>query len=366
MKDKSENTRKTYFSILNSFINRNNLQILSEYYFITNVDKVIDIINKDDKVDRKKSILDIIKLLVKNNKEVFDKYQNVYAEVKKILIERQEKNEPSEKEKLKLKYNLDHYRKKPIGNTYTLDELIFILIIHSNITLRNDYRTLKIYDEDNENTKEEENYININTGYLHLVKYKICKNYGEVVYKLEDDVINFIKKYIEKHNIKNGDYLIQNTKGEMYGSSKFTEKVGRVFNKFFKVRLSMDDVRKIKRNHMHQKEELFKDKNYGERKELYRIYFQHSEDTGAKYYDRLGDDLFNEEKENVNPNVPVVDIVEEKEDVNSVAPATDRELEISRNNLELSRNILDIMKQGRELGFSKEEMKDMIYMFKKL
>jgi ABC-type Zn2+ transport system substrate-binding protein/surface adhesin len=111
-------------------------------------------------------------------------------------------------------------------------------------------------------------------------------------------LLNYLKEYVKRNSIKNGTYIITNRNGKMYATNKFTDKVKNVMKKYTNIKLSMDNIRKIKTKYLLEKNNQFKNKSYKDIKEFYRVYFQHTQGINDLYYKKI--EKNEEEKEDTD------------------------------------------------------------------
>jgi len=140
-------------------------------------------------------------------------------------------------------------------NSYKLNEKsklkphdILLMKLYINRMLRDDYGGLNLI-KDNDNLDNKKNYYNINTHEIILNEYKTNKKYGRVIYRLPDNIVNFIKKY-NLDDIKN-KYLIVNKYLNPYSELKLTTRIRQILNKLYggvnrELQLSINTLRQSK------------------------------------------------------------------------------------------------------------------------
>jgi hypothetical protein len=350
--DDKPSTLKVRLSTLNSFINKNKLKPRSLKYFITNVDTMLELVKKYNiGLSSKKRLLDIMKKISSNNKTVYIKYQTLYNEIYIQKDKQDGDNKPSRKEEERKtdEYNIQYYRKNiPLGNKYKINDIIFNLYIHTDLVMRNEPRTFIVMD-DSINEDKSKNYIDITNGLFILNDYKTAAIYGRNTYKIENDLLVYIKKYIKENKINIGERLISNRKGNEYPTNKWSEMVSRSFIKKSGKQITTNDIRKLKKRYLIDDMKILNGKSYNDQQELLKKYFMHGREVNEKYYNRLSENKKEEPKEQE----------EEKEEVKEQEQKEEPKEQVS--NLQKTSNdklnkFLEILKLGKEQGLSKEEI----------
>jgi hypothetical protein len=126
--------------------------------------------------------------------------------------------------------------------------LIVMIIIFPS---RNDFRSLKIINDEKDNNNEFENYILINDSLCELILnyYKTSDKY-----KTRRLNINELKEEIQKYILLNPKniYLFEH-KNKPLTSARYSYELSQIFNKYLKYKITSTIIRKIDLSHKYEK-----------------------------------------------------------------------------------------------------------------
>ena len=112
---------------------------------------------------------------------------------------------------------------------------------------REDWRSVKITTEQDVTKLNDVNYLTILTNPRKVIfnDYKTNQTYGKQIFSIPDDLDNIINKYINIKGLKPNDYLfgLDRDKREYIAQSNFSKKISEVFNKVYKIPISLRFLR---------------------------------------------------------------------------------------------------------------------------
>ena len=122
---------------------------------------------------------------------------------------------------------------------YKSHQKALVFFLYGVRTLRNDYRTLKISNYD----REKDNYYNIETGEVVLNEYKNSKNYGQVLFKVPDKLVKYIKQLVSVRPMES-DYLFIQHDGSPMLSCSWSSYLLRVSSQMLGYKVGAQMLRK--------------------------------------------------------------------------------------------------------------------------
>ena len=252
--------KSTKDSYKNCFKNLNRKFQLDDYTQLLKEPKpIIDYIyEKFESDSTKKSHLAVLILLIKTYCHD-EENERMICKMMKVLCNNLETEQSNKMDKVK----------QDIGKAYGLmafmkeqkNDIFAYMVLNYGVLRPDELYNMKVLDEDN----DEDNYINIITGYMVINKHKTLKQYGVKRIDLDDEFINMVKD-------KLGGYVFKNTKNEPYKTGKgLTDMIIRQYG------CSIYEIRKMKTSI------VLKDNNEKEREKVAK--FQgHDVSTMVSYY----------------------------------------------------------------------------------
>ena len=233
-----KNTIKTINnSIKKIFVKGLNLSIYDSDKLIDKADDIIKYINSLDKIGVKKTItFNIIAIIGKNNKKYNNLSNGFCKENNRIKLYKK----PTKKE-INLYKNLEEINN--IHISYTTDNyynfiryVISAFYVYLPPLRGQEFYTLKISD-----TELDTNYYNTKTNTININNYKTMDKYGPKQMNIDSELKDILTEWIDFNDIKNGDYLLTNSKKNKFTQYSFTKMLWRIFGKGF----SVDMLRKV-------------------------------------------------------------------------------------------------------------------------
>tara|TARA_B110000908_G_C10266245_1_gene464231 strand:- start:2146 stop:3069 length:924 start_codon:yes stop_codon:yes gene_type:complete len=260
-KGKSKNTVKTYISMVSKLFREcfNTDQFSVEK--LKDTDKVAKYLNKLSTTSIKIITIGVVMLLKAANapKNLIDSYGRVAREYRiKDLKERQGRAVTEEEQEAYIPWSeviniRTEYRKMVNDKSYvnTLTDLEYQRLFMRYLTLalftmippQRGEVYFNCYIDKN---KKGQNYIDTNTGILHIREHKTRKTYGDRAIKLPKTLVDLIKSWKTISNCKKG-LLLCNSQGNNMSSQGFTQFI----NSIFESGISTDMLRKIYITHMY-------------------------------------------------------------------------------------------------------------------
>jgi hypothetical protein len=210
--DLNPNTKKKYIADLKRLITlNNNMELIPA---IRNM-SILKLIKETEQYanNTKLGLVQIILFMITNFNLVVNKKAvaetKKYFELLKSNIQQEHKAIVNEETNTIMSFTC--YIDK-VKTTFGEDSKMYVLTkLYDEATLRDDF-VLKIVDKTPKDTNE--NYIvNLKSNMVLIINtYKTIQAYGQIKLKLTKALSTLIKKYIEKNNLKVGDYLFGENK----------------------------------------------------------------------------------------------------------------------------------------------------------
>jgi len=210
--DLNPNTKKKYIADLKRLITlNNNMELIPT---IRNM-SILKLIKETEQYanNTKLGLVQIILFMITNFNLVVNKKAvaetKKYFELLKSNIQQEHKAIVNEETNTIMSFTC--YIDK-VKTTFGEDSKMYVLTkLYDEATLRDDF-VLKIVDKTPKDTNE--NYIvNLKSNMVLIINtYKTIQAYGQIKLKLTKALSTLIKKYIEKNNLKVGDYLFGENK----------------------------------------------------------------------------------------------------------------------------------------------------------
>lgn len=283
----AENSRKTY---LNHFLKVKKLSGHKgfSFNFLKDVDRIIELINNSNEKDTSKKMMLASVAAVSKGARGLKKKSREYLRksivITKKLNKQYTKNELSIKQKeslitytelLKKVDNLKEIFNKKSNKTNRKKYIAGLLYIKTDFTPRLEFADMKIIKE-NQQDNNADNFMLVKSSGIAVIlnDYKTKNKYGKIIFKLEDDVENELKKL----NIGEQEFVFESNKGGSIRKNKFSEFIKKTFNG-----ITVNGVRIIKESHIQSTQ--FYQKLSGEQQEkLHNKYFQHSGNMARSAY----------------------------------------------------------------------------------
>ena len=198
----------------------NNDSTIKNIKFLEDINKINEQLSKY-KLNTKKiylisivSFLNVLKNDSKKNMKLYQKYYKIMKdkaeELKKTptnqMSENQAKNWISWDDLVDLyksiKTRVLTYNKLDKLNESQYNHLLKYVVLSIYILIdprRNEYRNMFIVNKYNDNLSDKHNYISLDDKEMIFLDYKTKKKYGKQIIKLNDDLYNVIKYYLQFH-----------------------------------------------------------------------------------------------------------------------------------------------------------------------
>jgi hypothetical protein len=231
-----------------------NGDILDEFKWLLDFEKVMKEINKSPSPHTRKNKINTVVIYInmiddlkKTDEEILRKYNNEIIELSKLISNNYNKNEMNDKQKenwisyeelINLLNQLKEDLPKKIIDNANYKKLMYYLMlsVHLELPLRNDLSDAKLYLIKDFNKLEEEpqlNYIVLdkNKGFIILNNYKTSGSYGRKKINMSKELYNIFKKYysVIKEQTKD-DYIFIDKDKEKLTRNGYT----LLFNNLFK------------------------------------------------------------------------------------------------------------------------------------
>lgn len=261
----TESSKKLYIENIKRL---NNGEEPTTLRFLTNVDKIMNKLNKYKENTKRTYIISIVSLLsslikvkpTEANKRLYKRYETIMNEYNKKLKEQinktdNEKNNWISQKEIKEKYDELIEEAKQIKGRITKDdyETIINLMIISLYTLipprRNkDYQDMYIVRGELKDNDMDKNYLLLDKEKFIFNNYKTKGTYKSQIIEIPKELMRIIKYYLLKHPLKKNikentttPFLV-NYLGEKYEQ---TNSITRILNKIFDKNIGVSMLRKI-------------------------------------------------------------------------------------------------------------------------
>lgn len=245
--DNRPNTNKTYQTIKNSLLKLFNT---TNYKFLSNYKKTVDVINKSDYSESTKKLMYVViaQILEESDskKTLIDKYRlnihtinkNIQTNVNKnIMNDKQKSNYMSYDELIIM---LDHLKNKSNDRDGYLNYMIIALYVLQP-PRRLDYALMKVTNNIKDVKNKDYNYL-LNENTFVFNNYKTFKKYGIQVFKINDKLQDIIKVWLHKYNIGN-EYLLNDLKKKSFTTKQLSKKIIDICFKYNNKNCSVDGFR---------------------------------------------------------------------------------------------------------------------------
>ena len=264
----------------------------TDYKFLEDYKKVIDIIKNSDLKSKKDYITPIIKVLqhYKIDDDIIKNYRNILSNHKE---DEDKKRGDNKLQKQKDKDNimtLEEINKK--YNEYNIEtngkidpnKLIYKLIVafyfKDELIPRNDLSNFKIASDKKKELNNEYNYIILKDNKpnkIIMLNYKTSPTYGKQSFNITNELSDLLKIYIDMFKKKNGDYLFSTSDNEPIKRNTFLKYIMKSMDEVLGKPLNIDLIRSILiSNFLNDKTTINERKEYARR-------FLHSSDVQQEY-----------------------------------------------------------------------------------
>ena len=270
---------KTYLITIYSILKESKINTTLKRKYKTSMEKYRDLTNnkiKENKPSTKES----------DNFMEFTKIQEKSEEIYKKLVDMIPGNNPSE-------VDLKTFANKRKKNTFLTLYSDYITIYYLSHTPPTRLENFNVFFTDKILDKKRENYIYLDSfnAIYYLKKYKNVKKLGEIKITFTRDmskVLNDYYTFLKTNNlsIDNKYYLFTTFKGgkpSMYKTSNsFGQYIKRVFNKYFKKKITINDLRHIYTTELMSNPDYHK-MSINEKEKLHQKLL-HNKETGEQYF----------------------------------------------------------------------------------
>lgn len=135
----------------------------------------------------------------------------------------------------------EYFQVKPMPESRQYQVYLMALMHLKQASIRNDYRTLKLFEYD----IERDNYIDWDSGKIIFNKYKNCKQMGMIVHDISDVVFSEISTMRKLRKSENCNLLFVNTKKEEMSSAAYSKMLSSLFEKISTKTIGSQMLRKI-------------------------------------------------------------------------------------------------------------------------
>jgi len=239
--------------LLNDNTNINEPLILAEMSYINNdIEPTIQTLRTLYTNDNSfKSYINVLAVITSHfktlNKTVYQTLTKTNIFINKQVQEKRELNEVAPGDEGKI---IDLDKSLILSNIDKLnnigDKLIFALYTLMP-SRREEWRSVKITTEANTNKLNDINYLILSTNPKQVVfnDYKTSRKYGKQVFNIPEDLNQVINYYISMKGLKPNDYLfgLDRDRKEYISQPNFSKKISDVFNKVYKIPISLRFLR---------------------------------------------------------------------------------------------------------------------------
>ena len=296
----SPQTKKLYLSRLVGLrmLMKSSAKTLS---FVKNIDKVMEVLDSQSLSigNKRNTFAAIIKVITVKKLKAFytEKMRTINAKEFEIagknqLSTRQQQSVGGVKftDLGDVSGNILKALKKPISlnEKYVLKQLyvLSLLLLKEQFLPRLDYKDVKViytkeflHPTQNQLLMGEELTMYINT---HKNKSKI----GSISFVLNKEVAKAIKEWVTFKNDVNTEYLFFNKRtNKPYDSKRFSDLIAQVFVKFFGKRLTINNIRLLRENHI-QSNPLYQSLSENDKEALHKQLF-HSKSVATRFYRKI-------------------------------------------------------------------------------
>lgn len=248
---------KNYTSIISNLCDKSGL-----LESITDFKKILECIYKNSKGDslleKRLSMIPIIyntltpieqeTVFGTNHSEIYNTLYTKFIQLKNQRdTEKQNGQKSKKQEENWIEYDemvnkFKEYKQIPeITDGVKYDTYLAIKLHLFQATIRNDYRTVKLFDYDT----ELDNYIDWNTKEFVFNNYKTHETYGKIKTPIKKDVIDDIEK-VRKYRLQNKHmYLLNSENNTEITSSTYSLRIGKQMEKIYNKHITPTTMRNI-------------------------------------------------------------------------------------------------------------------------
>lgn len=198
-----------------------------------------------------KSYINILAVITSHlktlNKTVYQTLTKTNIFTNKKVQEKRELNEVAEGDEGKI---IDLDKSLILSNIDKLDNIddrLLFALYTLMPSRREEWRSVKLTTETNINKLNDINYLIISKSPKEVVfnDYKTSRKYGKQIFNIPDELDNIINKYINIKGLKPNDYLfgLDRDKREYISQPNFSKKISDVFQKIYKIPISLRFLR---------------------------------------------------------------------------------------------------------------------------